>query len=45
MDDQLLQKAITIATKAHDGQLDKYGAPYIRHITRVMNAGTTEMKR
>ncbi|MES2429352.1 MAG: phosphohydrolase [Bacteroidota bacterium] len=37
----LLQKAITIAFSAHKDQLDKYGAPYLGHVTRVMNAGTT----
>ncbi len=37
----LLEKAIRIATEAHKNQEDKYGAPYIGHITRVMNFGTT----
>ena len=37
----LLQKAIHIAFEAHKDQLDKYGAPYLGHVTRVMNAGTT----
>lgn len=40
-DKSLLEKAIKIATKAHKGQKDKYGAPYINHVTRVMNAGKT----
>lgn len=29
--DQLLALAIDVATKAHDGQLDKGGNPYILH--------------
>lgn len=32
----LLSKAIVIATKAHDGQVDKGGSPYILHPLRVM---------
>jgi len=31
-----LSKAIIIATKAHDGQIDKAGKPYILHPLRVM---------
>lgn len=38
---ELLYKAIKIANKAHKGQTDKYDAPYIGHIMRVMNAGKT----
>ena len=38
---QLLTKAIRIAFEAHKDQVDKYGAPYLGHITRVMNAGVT----
>jgi HD domain len=34
----LLEKAIAIATKAHAGQVDKGGAPYILHPLRVMMA-------
>lgn len=37
----LLYKAIKIADKAHKGQTDKYGAPYIGHVMRVMNFGKT----
>jgi (p)ppGpp synthase/HD superfamily hydrolase len=37
-----LQRAISIATFAHDGQVDKGNQPYILHPTRVMLAGTTE---
>jgi len=36
-----LNRAIEIATKAHEGATDKYGAPYIYHVTRVMNMGET----
>lgn len=32
----MLSKAITIATKFHDGQIDKAGHPYILHPLRVM---------
>ena len=39
--EELLNKAIKIADKAHKGQTDKYGAPYIGHVMRVMNYGTT----
>lgn len=37
----LLNRAIEIATKAHEKAVDKYGAPYIKHVTRVMNMGAT----
>ena len=39
---QLLSKAISIALKAHEGQFDKAGMPYIGHVMRVMQAGKTE---
>ena len=39
--DELLNKAIKIAQKAHKGQTDKFGTPYIGHVIRVMNAGKT----
>lgn len=32
-----LEKAIIFATKAHSGQVDKAGMPYILHPLRVMN--------
>ena len=38
----LLHKAIKIAEKAHRKQFDKYGAPYIMHVMRVMNFGKTQ---
>ncbi|MFJ5992137.1 phosphohydrolase [Lentzea sp. NPDC092896] len=37
-----LEDAITIATAAHDGQVDKSGRPYIGHPLRVMAAMTGE---
>ena len=37
-----LEIAIQIATDAHKDQKDKYGAPYLGHVTRVMNAGRTD---
>lgn len=39
--EELLYKAIKIADKAHKGQKDKYGAPYIGHVMRVSNNGRT----
>jgi (p)ppGpp synthase/HD superfamily hydrolase len=33
---QLFEKAIAIALKAHQGQKDKAGAPYLLHVLRVM---------
>ena len=38
----MLNKAIEIATKAHEGQVDKAGKPYIGHPLRVMNMGVTD---
>lgn len=38
----MLNKAIEIATKAHEGQVDKAGQPYIGHPLRVMDMGATE---
>lgn len=34
---QLLEKALQIATEAHEGQVDKAGAAYIFHPIRVAN--------
>ena len=39
--DALLAKAISLALKAHEGQVDKSGIPYAGHIMRVMAAGRT----
>lgn len=35
---RLLEKAIALAVKAHRGQIDKAGQPYILHPIRVMSA-------
>ena len=40
-----LNRAIEIATKAHEGARDKYGSPYINHVTRVMNMGQTDNEK
>ena len=37
-----LKRAIQIATDAHKNQTDRYGAPFLGHVTRVMNAGRSE---
>jgi (p)ppGpp synthase/HD superfamily hydrolase len=37
-----LDKAISIAALAHNGQLDKGGKPYILHSLRVMMAMKSE---
>ena len=39
--DALLAKAISLALKAHEGQVDKSGMPYAGHIMRVMAAART----
>lgn len=38
----LVEKAISIALKAHAGQIDKAGAPYIMHPLRLMMQMKTE---
>ncbi len=40
-----LFKAIEVATQAHGGATDKYGVPYINHVTRVMNMGETDNEK
>lgn len=37
-DEQLLARALAIATRAHRGQVDKAGAPYLGHPVRVSAA-------
>ncbi|MBI2687856.1 MAG: GTP pyrophosphokinase [Acidobacteria bacterium] len=38
-----LERAISLAALAHEGQVDKAGAPYILHVLRVMlRVGTPE---
>lgn len=41
----VLEKAIQIAAKAHEGQKDKAGQPYILHPLRVMLRTDTELER
>lgn len=40
----MLDKAIAIAAKAHQGQTDRVGAPYILHPIRVMMRMETEIE-
>ena len=40
-----LERAVAIAVAAHQGQKDKFGAPYIGHVMRVMNMGKTEAEK
>ena len=42
---EMLSKAIIIATKAHQGQVDKGGDDYILHPIRVMTKPDTEEER
>ena len=39
--EQLLERAVELAQIAHQGQVDKAGAPYIGHPLRVMNSLST----
>lgn len=41
----LLDRAIMLATRCHEGQVDKGGQPYILHPLRVMLACQTEQER
>ncbi|PRR79959.1 Guanosine-3',5'-bis(diphosphate) 3'-pyrophosphohydrolase [Clostridium luticellarii] len=41
----MLDKAILIAAKAHEGQVDKGGQPYILHPLRVMFSRKTEIEK
>lgn len=41
----MLEKAILIATKAHNGQLDKGGQPYILHPLRVMQSCNSDLEK
>ena len=41
----MLEKAILIATKAHCGQLDKGGQPYILHPLRIMQSCNTDLEK
>src|SRR5688500_8105181 len=40
-----LERAIALAASAHEGQIDKAGAPYILHVLRVMLRLTTPEER
>ena len=40
-----LERAIEIAIKAHKGQLDRSGKPYIGHVLRVMSLGNSEEEK
>ena len=40
-----LERAIALAAIAHEGQIDKAGAPYILHVLRVMLRLTTPEER
>jgi (p)ppGpp synthase/HD superfamily hydrolase len=42
---EMLSRALQIATEAHDGQVDKGGAPYILHPLRIMLSMATEEER
>lgn len=41
----MLEKAIKIATEAHEGQTDKAGKEYILHPLRVMNSCANETEK
>lgn len=41
----MLSKAIEIAARVHDGQVDKGGSPYILHPLRVMLSRENELER
>lgn len=43
--DNLLDRAIVVATTAHSGQRDKAGQPYILHPLRIMASMSTETER
>lgn len=45
INNNLLEKALVIATEAHEGQKDKAGAPYIFHPIRVSNRCKTDEER
>lgn len=42
---ELLEKALKIAVKAHEGQTDKGGAPYVFHPIRVSGKCDTDEER
>lgn len=42
MENNLIEKAISIASLVHKGQVDKQGRPYILHVIRVGLRGKTD---
>jgi len=40
-----LEQAIDLARRAHSGQTDKAGRPYIKHVLRVLDSVNTEDER
>ena len=45
MSNDFIEKALIIATKAHEGQKDKAGVPYILHPIRASNRCRTDEER
>jgi (p)ppGpp synthase/HD superfamily hydrolase len=45
MEESIVEKAIALALKAHAGQVDKAGAPYVLHPLRVMMEMTCDEER
>ncbi len=41
----VIDRAILVATGAHEGQVDKQGQPYILHVLRVGLSGETEQEK
>ncbi|HEX8532090.1 MAG TPA: hypothetical protein VF646_18775 [Cytophagales bacterium] len=41
----MLHKALLIATRVHQHQQDRYGAPYLRHVMRVAERGRNDDER
>ena len=41
----MLHKALLIATRVHQDQQDRYGAPYLRHVMRVAERGRNDDER
>ena len=41
----LLERAIRVATKAHKGQLDRFGNPFILHVLRVITTARDPEER
>ncbi len=41
----MLHQALLIATRVHQDQQDRYGAPYLRHVMRVAERGRNDDER